>query len=51
LDNYWGGYKIKKTNTKNPYKELTWGMLKVGSFNVMPDPGFNKVVRYEIVSE
>ena len=30
---------------------LTWGMLKVGSFDIVPDPDFNRVYSYKIVKE
>ena len=48
LDNYWGGYKIKKTDTRNRFDMLTWGMLKVGSFDLVPDPDFNQVSSYRL---
>ena len=48
LDNYWGGYKIKKTDTRNKFDMLTWGMLKVGSFDIVPDPDFNQVSGYKL---
>ena len=51
LENYWGSYKIKKTDTRNQYDMLTWGMLKVGSFDIVPDPDFNQVYSYKIVKE
>lgn len=49
LNNYWGGYKIKKTDIRNRFNMLTWGMIKVGSFDIVPPPGFNKVVRYDVI--
>lgn len=49
LNNYWGGYKIKKTDIRNRYNMLTWGMMKVGSFDVVPKPGYNKVVDYNVI--
>ena len=48
LNSYWGGYKIKKTDTRNKYDMLTWGMLKVGSFDVVPQPEYNTVKNYVI---
>ena len=48
LNSYWGGYKIKKTDTRNKYDMLTWGMLKVGSFDVVPEPEYDTVKDYVI---
>ena len=48
LNSYWGGYKIKKTDTRNKYDMLTWGMLKVGSFDFVPEPEYNTVKNYVI---
>lgn len=48
LNSYWGGYKIKKTDTRNKYDMLTWGMLKVGSFDVVPEPEYDTVKNYVI---
>ncbi len=51
LMDYWGGYKIKKTDTRNKYDMLTWGMLKVGSFDIVPEPEFNTVRDYKIIEQ
>lgn len=32
LNNFWGGYKLKKTDITNPYKMLSIGLIKVGTF-------------------
>ena len=48
LDVAWGGYKIKKTDTTNKYQMLSFGLIKIGTFDNVPLPGFNEIRHYVI---
>lgn len=48
LEKAWGGYTLNAQDLRNKWNMLTTGMIKVGSFNKVPDLEFNEVIGYVI---
>ena len=48
LEKAWGGYTLNAQDLRNKWNMLTTGMIKIGSFNKVPDLEFNEVIGYVI---